>query len=100
MEEEILRSQSSDESIGDITGCSWVGIEGHEARQCLSVLHTRDTSAFELLLSKQGTDLSLVDDATFSTSLHHSRDHVLGEALDETAWDALFQGSASSLSHG
>ena len=53
MEEEVLRPEPADKSIGDVARRSWVRVEGQEARQSLSVLHARHTAAFQLLLAQQ-----------------------------------------------
>ena len=90
MEEEVLRAQACDESIGDVARGAWIWIKWHEAGQGLSILHAWHATALQFLLAKQGANLSLIDDSTFGPSLYHGRDQILREALDEAHWDAVF----------
>jgi len=91
MEEEVLGSQSTDEPVTNVTTGTRVGIEWHEAREGLTILHPRHTPSLKLLLAEKSGDLSLIDDTAFRTSLHHSRDKILREALNKTGWDTVLQ---------
>ena len=100
MKVKVLWSESTNESVRHVTGGSRVWVIGHEARQSFSILHAWHSATFKLLLTEKRTDLSLVNDSTFGSSLDHSRDHVLREALYQAIRNAVFEYLRRHLPHG
>ena len=99
MKVEVLGSEPTDESVGHVAGGARIWIIGHEARQGFSILHAWHSAPFQLLLAEKRTDLSLINDSTFGSSLNHGGDHVFGKALDKAIWYAVFENFRSCLPH-
>lgn len=51
VEEELLRSESTEEAIGDVASCPWVGVVALERRECSSGGHYGHSPPFEFLLA-------------------------------------------------
>lgn len=99
MEEEILRAQTSNESVWDIATAPWIRIIRQVAWQCSTVLHLWHSSTFQLLLTEQSRNLRLINDTTFSTSQTHRRNVILGEAFDQAPWNAFTDDGWGSFTH-
>ena len=67
VEVELLRSHTSQETVDNVTTSADRGLEGLEARQCLSGHHDGNSATFQNLLTKVTRDLVGVDTTTLCT---------------------------------
>jgi len=87
MEVVLLRSDSRQESVGDVSSGSSVGFEGLEGGKSLSGDHGRDSTTFERLLTENGRNHRRVGGGSLGSRDGHHLHVVVREGLDELVRD-------------